>query len=88
MIELLPELGPRISAFMTSTSKRFQTKIHQVKHQTQQGSRSLSGSIWAAVIIIIIEEEEEEKVEKEQRRRKRKKKKKQKKKKKKKKERK
>ena len=82
MIELLPELGPRISAFMTSTSKRFQTKIHQVKHQTQQGSRSLSGSIWAAVIIIIKEEEEEEeeKEEKEQRRRKRKKKKKQKKK--------
>ena len=45
---------------MTSTSKRFQTKIHQVKQQTQQGSRSLSGSIWAAVIIIIKEEEEEE----------------------------
>ena len=50
---------------MTSTSKRFQTKIHQVKHQTQQGSRSLSGSIWAAVIIIIKEEEEEEEEEEE-----------------------
>ena len=64
MIELLPELGPRENTthlgIYDFNVKRFQTKIHQVKHQTQQGSCSLSGYIWVAVIKIIIEEEKEE----------------------------